>query len=109
VSDDQKFAAQGRAHARAKTLRSEVSTAKAELGAKQRDLKKISEGIARIVQGSSPGLWDSEDQKYLDCGALVASLRVEYKELISGIADLAEEVCAKAKELEHLELEIKQF
>jgi hypothetical protein len=107
MSDDEKFAVQGRAHARAKALRSDIATASVELEQKRKLLTELGGRIESVLK-------DPTHLHYKEPGVpaatvLVHDLRFEHQNLLGNAATLAEDIFTKAQELKELEERIKTF
>lgn len=103
MSEEETYAAQGRAHARLKSLTSEIATVKAELIRRNRDLTTIAGMIELFIQ----------EPERRNSGApepFVASLAKELNRAdLPSIEHLAHELFQKTIEARILEEQVKKF
>jgi hypothetical protein len=105
LSENEMYETQGRAHARAKELRSEIATAKAEIGRQSKILAEIGRRTEEFLR--NPGR--EEIGKAPDAFKLVRDLRFELKDTLAQIATLVDDTYARTEDLTKLEEQIKNF
>jgi hypothetical protein len=106
MSESERFEAQGRAHAGAKRLRSEIATASAEVARLNRRLADLTGRIDQFLRqpcGQDPG------RPVANAAEIAHSLRFEMGTALSTMATLVDEIYAKAEEVAVLEEQIKKF
>jgi hypothetical protein len=105
LSENEMYETHGRAHARAKELRSQIATAKAEIGRQSKILAEIGRSTEEFLR--DPGR--EEIGKAPDAFKLVRDLRFELKDTLAQIATLVDDTYARTEELTKLEEQIKNF
>jgi hypothetical protein len=103
MSEDEKYAAQGRAHARAKELRSGIAAATVELNRHTAFLEEVPKRTRSFLKEPTSG-------SPVPIGtALVHDLRFNQKDTLAVVANLLEDIYRDTMELRGLEEQIKAF
>ena len=107
MSEEEKYAAQGRAHARAKELKSEIATLRVEAMSVQ---KALSATVSRMDGAIHDPLLDEPQTRVAAAIQLVHDLRFPPgNALLSSASNILDELYVKSKELDELEKQIAQF
>ena len=103
MSESDIFETQGRAHAQAKKLRSEIASATVALREVKKWLNALDARIDNAHQITSPG------ERHRAVAVLVEELRGQRADTLERVARLLEELQAHGIELAELEREIAKF